>query len=237
MHARDAVLEIEVVEKYPIMNYQAEKQKFLKIYCSHPTFVSRLRPIIEKGMNIGGKDCLSNITYESNMPYALRFMIDNEFGGMSWVRIGADQYSIRHPSEKKTHCQIEFDVMNYNNVEGLPCEGEYSKLAPLRILSFDIECSAEAGKFPTPLIDPVIQIANIVKVQGESEIFVRNVFTLQHCAPIVGSRVHSYKTETAMLRAWRDFVREVDPDIITGYNIVNFDLPYIIERAEFLKDA
>ena len=40
-----------------------------------------------------------------------------------------------------------------------------------------------------------------------------------------------------MLRAWRDFVREVDPDIITGYNIVNFDLPYIIDRAEFLKES
>ena len=40
-----------------------------------------------------------------------------------------------------------------------------------------------------------------------------------------------------MLRAWRDFVREVDPDIITGYNIVNFDLPYIIERAEYLKES
>ena len=24
---------------------------------------------------------------------------------------------------------------------------------------------------------------------------------------------------------------EVDPDIITGYNIVNFDFPYIINRA------
>lgn len=40
-----------------------------------------------------------------------------------------------------------------------------------------------------------------------------------------------------MLRAWRDFVREVDADIITGYNIVNFDLPYIIERAEYLKES
>lgn len=27
----------------------------------------------------------------------------------------------------------------------------------------------------------------------------------------------------------------MDPDIITGYNIVNFDLPYLIERAEALK--
>ena len=125
MHERDAVLEIEIVEKFPIMHYQADKQKFLKIYCSHPKFVSRLRPVIEKGANICGKDCLSNVSYESNLPFALRFMIDNEFGGMSWVRICEGNYDIRHPSEKKTHCQIEFDVNNYNHVEGLPCEGEY----------------------------------------------------------------------------------------------------------------
>ena len=43
MHARDAVLEIEMVEKYPMMHYQREKQPFLKVYCSHPKFVSQLR--------------------------------------------------------------------------------------------------------------------------------------------------------------------------------------------------
>ena len=74
-------------------------------------------------------------------------------------------------------------------------------------------------------------------MQGESELFERNVFTLNTCAPIVGSKVHSYKTEIAMLRAWRDFVLEVDPDIITGYNIVNFDMPYIIERSGFLHET
>lgn len=37
-----------------------------------------------------------------------------------------------------------------------------------------------------------------------------------------------------MLRAWRDFVQEVDPDIITGFNIVNFDFPYILQRAQAL---
>ena len=34
-----------------------------------------------------------------------------------------------------------------------------------------------------------------------------------------------------MLQAWRDFLLEVDPDIITVYNIVNFDFPYIINRS------
>ena len=73
-------------------------------------------------------------------------------------------------------------------------------------------------------------------MQGESELFERNVFTLHHCASIVGSKVYSFENEMRMLQAWRDFVVMVDPDIITGYNIVNFDLPYIIERANYLKD-
>jgi len=64
---------------------------------------------------------------------------------------------------------------------------------------------------------------------------VRNVFTLKSCAPIVGTKVYSYEDEQTLLTKWRDFVQKVDPDVITGYNIVNFDLPYIINRAEFLK--
>lgn len=104
-------------------------------------------------------------------------------------------------------------------------------------MSFDIECSAGQGKFPVPREDPVIQIANIVKVLGEPEPFVRNIFTLKKCAPIVGSKVHSFESEEELLLRWRDFLLEVDPDIITGYNIINFDFPYIIERAEALKIA
>ncbi len=30
-------------------------------------------------------------------------------------------------------------------------------------------------------------------------------------------------------------MQAVDPDIITGYNIVNFDLPYLLNRAKKLK--
>jgi len=37
------------------------------------------------------------------------------------------------------------------------------------------------------------------------------------------------------LQRWRDLVIETDPDIIIGYNICNFDLPYLIKRAETLK--
>lgn len=34
---------------------------------------------------------------------------------------------------------------------------------------------------------------------------------------------------------WAEFVRIIDPDLITGYNIQNFDFPYVVERARVLK--
>lgn len=34
---------------------------------------------------------------------------------------------------------------------------------------------------------------------------------------------------------WAEFVRNVDPDVITGYNINNFDFPYLIDRANHIK--
>lgn len=38
-----------------------------------------------------------------------------------------------------------------------------------------------------------------------------------------------------MLLAWREFVQTVDPDIITGYNIVGFDIDYLMRRARALR--
>ena len=62
---------------------------------------------------------MSEITYESNMPYALRFMIDSEIGGMTWIKIEKGKWQIRPDNKKETHCQIEFDVLNFNHVECL----------------------------------------------------------------------------------------------------------------------
>ena len=83
------------------------------------------------------------------MPFALRFMIDNDIVGMQWIQIAGGKYILRQPGCKVSTCQFEFDVVDFSDVEPIPLEIE-SKIAPLRILSFDIECSAAKGKFPTP---------------------------------------------------------------------------------------
>ena len=78
-------------------------------------------------------------------------------------------------------------------------------------------------------------IACYVTRQGESTPFIRNIFTVRGCSNIIGAEVFSFPTESEMLSAFRAFVISADPDVLTGYNINNFDLPYLIHRAEALK--
>ncbi|CAH8570693.1 DNA polymerase delta catalytic subunit, variant 2 [Schistosoma haematobium] len=153
-------------------------------------------------------------------------------GYSSVAKNGVDDHSTLLTSQ--TRCQIEFDIAWDALIVHSP-EGQWSNIAPLRVLSFDIECASRKGVFPVPDKDPVIQIANMVTNYGETTPFIRNVFTLNTCAPIVGSQVICHQTEEELLANWSLFVREVDPDIITGYNIQNFDLPYLINRANTLK--
>jgi DNA polymerase delta subunit 1 len=99
---------------------------------------------------------------------------------------------------------------------------------PLRILSFDIECIC------FPKRGPIIQIANAVTKTTGGKVE-RRIFTLNTCSPITGACVISYEHESDMLTAWADFVRELSPDIITGYNIQGFDFPYLQGRAKALN--
>lgn len=115
------------------------------------------------------------------------------------------------------------------------CVSPWSSIAPLRIMSFDIECQGRKGHFPDAGFDPVIQIANTVTYQGSDSPIIRNVFTLNTCLPIVGVQVIASETEDIMLMKWRSFVLSADPDIVTGYNITNFDIPYLLNRAKTLE--
>ena len=126
-------------------------------------------------------------------------------------------------------------MCSYKDIIAHPADGEWQKMAPLRILSFDIECAGRQGIFPEPQIDPIIQIANMVTRQGESKPFIRNVFTLKSCAHIAGSQVLSFENENKMLIEWRNFLEEADPDVVIGYNTSNFDIPYLVDRAKALK--
>lgn len=155
---------------------------------------------------------------------------------MSWVEVPAKSYTLIPQNQRQSNCQIEAEV-TYRDLIAHKPEGEWAKMAPLRILSFDIECAGRKGVFPEANQDPVIQIANVVTRYGEKKPFVRNVFCLDTTSLIVNTQIFEFDREETMLKKWRDFLEQVDPDIIIGYNICNFDFPYLLDRAKQLKVA
>lgn len=65
--------------------------------------------------------------------------------------------------------------------------------------------SLATGIFPEADKDPVIQIASMVQCQGETEPFIRTVFTLQSCASIVGSQIYCFTQEQKLLQVQTGF--------------------------------
>ncbi|KIH87952.1 DNA polymerase delta subunit 1 [Sporothrix brasiliensis 5110] len=232
------IYSVQMTMRESIYGFQNNTQNpFLKITVTDHKHISRVRSAVEnrranwKGM--WGQAEGQIMTYD-NLQYVMRFMVDCDIFGMSWVTAPANKYMLIPDQNKQSNCQIEAEISYVDLVAHKPV-GEWSKMAPMRILSFDIECAGRKGIFPEADHDPVIQIANVVTRYGEKKPFVRNVFCLDKTSSIVATQVLEFDREEAMLASWRDFLLRVDPDIITGYNIANFDFPYLLDRAQHLK--
>ena len=149
------VLNVRMVKKQSIMHFQfGNVGDFLRIVVASPPMVATCRRLLEQGMPVMGGSQHSFETYESNWAYTLRYMVDREITGCSWATLKAGCWRQRPWTtasgthlDKKSHCQLEMDVRFGDLVSHAP-EGDYMGIAPLRILSFDIECAGRPGIFP-----------------------------------------------------------------------------------------
>ena len=73
-------------------------------------------------------------------------MTDTDVVGCNWVELNPGKYRIRKREEMTSTAQIEVDV-RWNEFTSHPPDGDWQKIAPLRILSFDIECAGRKGNF------------------------------------------------------------------------------------------
>ena len=205
----DAVLNVEIVNRSSILGFHFNQQyPFLKITVVLPKLVAPAKRLLENGINLKLYGFRAFQVFESNIEYEIRLMVDADVIGCNWIECPAGKYFLRKPwckgieqikPQSKSHVQIELDISCEDFVSH-PAEGDWQMCAPLRVLSFDIECSGRQGIFPEAKHDSVIQIANMVMLQGEKDPFIRNVFTLNSCAPIPGSDVRCFSREDDLLQ-------------------------------------
>jgi DNA polymerase elongation subunit (family B) len=158
--------------------------------------------------------------YEANLPPLLRFYHDHEILPASPVAFVAG------PKIKGYEKAWYVDLVN---IKSKP-----SADTPLKIAAYDIECTSESGNFPVPEKDPVIQIGITTRWSNNMMMNVaRKVFVYGTVAPSDDKTVEfkGYPSEADMIEAFMEYIQELDPDVICGYNTYGFDDRFLAERA------
>ena len=190
--------------------------------------------------------------FETHISIDLLWMIDNKIPSCSWITACGST-----SSTPRSTCVIDMDIAGpstWIKHEKNPPQ----PMAPFVVLSYDIESQPHEveGKteteFPEPDRDPILCIGigvfNMVDQVVKQYCFMWEPEGSQCTSyPALSdedktdeyspeeSDVRSFRSEYDMLLAFRAFIQEeIDPDIITGYNILNFDNVYTIQRGQHL---
>jgi len=97
---------------------------------------------------------------------------------------------------------------------------DYALEKPLKILAIDIEVKTNGSStFPKPETHQIYSIG-VKAYEGLWNEVYSNVFECYH------------GKEIDMLNTFMKFYRAFDPDVVMGYNIKRFDIPFIVKRLE-----
>jgi DNA polymerase I len=197
------VRKVEKVQKKLVMGYQDPKTIY-RIETQNPAKTPEIRERL-KAAGFG--------VYEADVLFKYRFMNDLDLNGMGWVKV-SDGVSVN------TNTVYTRKKLQVKDIKPAKIEGN----APLRFLSLDIECiPTEANRVPEASRDPIIMLSFVFSepYKGQDSMVL---------STRASHNVASFVSEKEMMERFVEIIKEYDPDIITGYNINNFDMPYILER-------
>ncbi|HOV81495.1 MAG TPA: DNA-directed DNA polymerase [Methanothrix sp.] len=204
---------VEEVERYEPIGYQTAPKRMLRIITRDPKEVRSLR---ERVKGIPGVRAV----YETDILFKNRFLIDSSLGGMAWVKAPLPQWA----AEGSALAASPLPLVDAKSLAPVARQAN----APLRFMSFDIECLPERGEMPKAESSPVILISMAFEppYRGQRDLV------------LVGKEIDCPRPDTAACRDEYDLIsrfasiiREYDPDILAGYNSNEFDFPYLQERA------
>ena len=103
------------------------------------------------------------------------------------------------------------------------------------IMAIDIEaCGLTPGEFPDAEKDPILQISMVMQNRNAAEPENSVVLSLGPREQEIDEddfKFIQFNSEKKLLARFVRLVRTWDPDIITGWNVLNFDIKYIADRA------
>lgn len=202
---------------------------YLFLAFSHKNDIRSLETLVKKPIYVTGLGSLQFKVHEGDVSPFLQLTCVRDIPTSGWIRFRGD----RTPSDDKTtYCDYEFKV-KYTHLFKHE-DPEILKIVPQPlIMSFDIEVNSEnVNSLPNAgrPRDKIFQISCVFARQGEAE-HDNYLLSLGYPDPIDETEVRIFDTEGDLLEGYVDLIHEKQPNIILGFNIFTFDIPYMIERA------
>ena len=161
-----------------------------------------------------------------------------------WLRLSP---KLAAQAQRDVPCLACGAVLQVRTQDLVGCGADEVCMAPLRVLSFDIECLSAQGGFPDAGLkdDAVICVGLYQKVLGAPA-------SSASCTMLVlgdvdracfdadpeaaSTFVQSFDSEAALLAAFCHALRASDADVVVGYNTCLFDWRYLLARTQLLLE-
>lgn len=168
--------------------------------------------------------------HELSANSVLQLMCERDIPSCGWVRA----VDVHECDERQTTCDVEFTCA-YRNLHRVT-DPLYASISVRPVVcSFDIECNStiqSAMPNAEHPLDVVFQISMCFQTADLRKTQV--LLSLGQVGPIEHTTVVEYASERDLLLGFIRHVKQHDPHVIIGYNIFQFDLPYMLRRAERL---
>lgn len=185
---------------------------------------------VKSGISVQGIGILNVKVHEQKANPVLQMVCARNIPTAGWIRFKGVEVS---RDDKITSCDHEYNVCWKN----LTTSTSEDVVRPL-VMCFDIEVySHNPNKMPnqTNPKDKVFQMSCVFFRVGDDESkFEKYLFSLGEPDPDkVGEDVNTFSccTEAELLESYANIINERNPNIICGYNIFKFDIPYMLARA------
>ena len=211
-----------------------EREQFPYLFCafSHPDDIKALGSKLRRAIHIVGLGALRLKMHESDADPILQLTCCRKIPTAGWISFTGKLVK----DDKVTLCDREYTV-KWKTL----CPHESDVIPRPLIMGFDIEVnSVNPAVFPRAEVpgDKIFQISCVLARPGDStEDYDKYLLTLgdpDETTVGLDVIVYSYDTEAELLIGFTSFIREYNPNILVGYYILGFDIPYMIKRAKSL---
>ena len=218
---------------YAHINPNGKRKTFPYLFLSfsHHSDIRNMSYKIRKPINVIGVGIIKLKMHEQDASPILQFTSYRDISTAGWCDFAGKKV---HPDEQKTLCDHEYKV-KWKNFK----PNKKNTVASPLIMGFDIEVnSTNPSAMPKAEKpgDKVFQVSCVLFRHGDDEKNMEKyLLTLGEPDPKTTGEdveIYMYETEHDLLIGYTEFIQEKNPNVIVGYNILNFDIPYMIDRAK-----